>query len=87
MFRRFLLTADCNAGCGCKANAMAPVCSEDGMANFFSPCMAGCQSFSTVNGTTVRREPGPAPASPENGAGWSGCANLVLMAEASGDGH
>ena len=53
-----MLTADCNTGCGCNANAMAPVCSQDGMANFFSPCLAGCQSFSTVNGTTV--SPGPA---------------------------
>ncbi|XP_043234790.1 solute carrier organic anion transporter family member 74D-like isoform X2 [Amphibalanus amphitrite] len=50
---QFMLTADCNAGCGCNANAMAPVCSQDGMANFFSPCLAGCQTFSTINGTTT----------------------------------
>ena len=34
---------DCNADCGCPVSRMQPICSKDGVTNFFSPCHAGCR--------------------------------------------
>lgn len=33
----------CNADCGCPVSRMQPICSKDGVTNFFSPCHAGCR--------------------------------------------
>ncbi len=34
---------DCNANCKCAEVAYHPVCSQDGVSVFFSPCHAGCK--------------------------------------------
>lgn len=32
----------CNLDCECPASRMQPICSKDGVTNFYSPCHAGC---------------------------------------------
>jgi len=36
------ITVDCNLHCGCPVSRMTPICSKDGVTNFYSPCHAGC---------------------------------------------
>jgi len=37
---------DCNANCACPLDArINPICAKDGATAFYSPCMAGCQSY------------------------------------------
>lgn len=33
---------DCNLDCACPISRMQPICSKDGVTNFYSPCHAGC---------------------------------------------
>ena len=33
----------CNADCSCPVSRMQPICSKDGVTNFYSPCHAGCK--------------------------------------------
>ena len=37
--------ADCNFNCSCPVARPEPLCSKDGVTNFYSPCIAGCQSY------------------------------------------
>ncbi|KAI1305992.1 Solute carrier organic anion transporter family member 3A1 [Halotydeus destructor] len=39
--------ATCNSRCECSKSALQPVCSADGITNYFSPCFAGCLRNST----------------------------------------
>ena len=43
----------CNQDCNCQANRFAPACSEDGKANFFSACHAGCKTMNISDGRTI----------------------------------
>lgn len=37
----------CNQNCQCpKSSWISPICAKDGVTNFYSPCMAGCQESS-----------------------------------------
>jgi hypothetical protein len=38
-----LFTSSCNRDCQCDSISFHPVCSVDGVTNFFSPCHAGCK--------------------------------------------
>jgi len=40
----------CDTGCVCKDSVFDPVCSEDGVTMFLSPCKAGCRSSSKIAG-------------------------------------
>ena len=35
----------CNTDCGCPVSRMQPICSKDGVTNFYSPCHAGCREL------------------------------------------
>jgi len=55
------VSADCNLGCECPTARMQPICSKDGVTNFYSPCQAGCQDMFkeeeldlTVNNTEAK---------------------------------
>ncbi|KAI1305991.1 Solute carrier organic anion transporter family member 3A1 [Halotydeus destructor] len=39
----------CNADCQCSRSVLQPVCSADGVTNYFSPCFAGCSLNDTYN--------------------------------------
>jgi len=41
----------CNSDCGCPISRPQPVCSKDGVTNFYSPCHAGCTQ--TINSTAT----------------------------------
>ena len=36
------IEVSCNSDCGCPVSRMQPICSKDGVTNFYSPCHAGC---------------------------------------------
>jgi len=36
------VSMDCNLACECPISRMQPICSKDGVTNFYSPCHAGC---------------------------------------------
>eukprot|EP00092_Neocalanus_flemingeri_P037475 GFUD01040807.1.p1 GENE.GFUD01040807.1~~GFUD01040807.1.p1 ORF type:complete len:723 (+),score=131.38 GFUD01040807.1:150-2318(+) len=36
------VSMDCNLDCACPVSRMQPICSKDGVTNFYSPCHAGC---------------------------------------------
>ena len=36
------ITVSCNSHCGCPVARPEPICSKDGVTNFYSPCAAGC---------------------------------------------
>lgn len=44
------LTAACNFKCECMEDDAEPVCGNNGI-SYFSPCHAGCTSFSSSNYT------------------------------------
>ena len=33
----------------CPVSRLQPICSQDGVTNFYSPCSAGCKSVETVS--------------------------------------
>merc|ERR1712042_431182 len=40
------VSMECNFDCACPISRMQPICSKDGVTNFYSPCQAGCmESF------------------------------------------
>merc|ERR1711931_134361 len=41
------VSAECNLACECPTARMQPICSKDGVTNFYSPCQAGCQDMFT----------------------------------------
>lgn len=45
--------SDCNRDCNCQGIPYNPVCDEETMANYFSPCHAGCDSFQKDNNGTI----------------------------------
>nr|XP_027207279.1 solute carrier organic anion transporter family member 3A1-like [Penaeus vannamei] len=47
------LTPPCSADCGCSGR-FSPMCSEDQITLFYSPCYAGCTVASTANSTVGR---------------------------------
>ena len=36
------LSASCNAACNCDVKFFSPICSQDDLLTFYSPCFAGC---------------------------------------------
>ncbi|XP_048259145.1 solute carrier organic anion transporter family member 4C1-like [Haliotis rufescens] len=46
------LTSDCNSGCGCTTAGFEPLCVNSTIV-YFSPCHAGCTSYTTLNGTKI----------------------------------
>ena len=36
------INGQCNSNCGCPTSRPEPICSKDGVTNFYSPCVAGC---------------------------------------------
>ncbi|XP_067681617.1 solute carrier organic anion transporter family member 4C1-like [Haliotis asinina] len=46
------LTSDCNSQCGCTTAGYEPICVNSTVV-YFSPCHAGCTSFTTLNGTKI----------------------------------
>lgn len=47
------LDTSCNQDCHCSKKVFQPLCSADGVTNYFSPCFAGCVGSETLNGSTV----------------------------------
>ena len=47
------LDSSCNVNCGCSKRVLQPVCSPDGVTNYFSPCFAGCSRSSLLNSTVI----------------------------------
>jgi len=47
---------ECQRDCGCSKSEFKPTCSKDGVTLFFSPCHAGCKSFTTeqVDGNDLK---------------------------------
>jgi len=45
------LTASCNYGCDCDGNDVKPVCGNNGL-TYFSPCHAGCTTYSSKSNYT-----------------------------------
>ena len=41
----------CNQNCECPVSRMQPICSKDGVTNFYSPCYAGCKIKEEVSST------------------------------------
>ncbi len=42
------ISAECNLHCDCPQSRLQPICSKDGVTNFYSPCQAGCISKSRI---------------------------------------
>ena len=63
----------CNTECGCPVSRMQPICSKDGVTNFYSPCHAGCRAQELLR---------PRDTPPD----WPGAGNTSLPA-AKGDQH
>ena len=40
------IASQCNMDCECPMARLQPVCSKDGVTNFYSPCQAGCRATS-----------------------------------------
>lgn len=45
----FTLNTSCNAACDCSTSVFTPICGPDQTTTYFSPCHAGCRSFSLAN--------------------------------------
>ena len=45
------LRASCNFGCDCDRNEVEPVCGTNGL-TYFSPCHAGCTTYSAESNYT-----------------------------------
>ncbi len=60
------ITGACNLACDCPQARLQPICSKDGVTNFYSPCQAGCATKETIS--YLR----PDPFAKEDGKGLSG---------------
>ena len=47
------VNSPCNADCGCPVSRMQPLCSKDGITNFYSPCHAGCRDVTEEYEETI----------------------------------
>lgn len=70
------LTPPCSADCGCSGR-FSPMCSEDQITLFYSPCYAGCTVASTANSTIyygcscIEPASGPSRPSPDPEASYT----------------
>ncbi|CAG2172669.1 unnamed protein product [Oppiella nova] len=48
---QFSLNTKCNTGCECTTRVFTPICAEDKMTTYFSPCFAGCNQLDRASGT------------------------------------
>ncbi|CAG2170748.1 unnamed protein product, partial [Oppiella nova] len=48
---QFSLNSKCNTGCECTTRVFTPICAEDKMTTYFSPCFAGCNKLNRASGT------------------------------------
>ena len=44
----YKVSVACNSECECSVSRMQPICSKDGVTNFYSPCHAGCEAKESI---------------------------------------
>jgi len=49
----YIIQGSCNIDCGCPTSRPQPICSKDGVTNFYSPCHAGCVDVFKSNGSKI----------------------------------